>query len=292
MIPEFHKGTFIYGEHVVRYRAVEDLVKGKVVLDIASGSGYGSQILSKTAKKVYGVEIDERSVAYAQEHFSSQNLEFMQGDAIKIPLKDGSVDVVVTFETLEHIADYKQFIREIKRVLRPKGIAVISTPNDTEFSEGNHFHLYEFNHTEFQKLLKANFSHTKEYFQGTWIYNALLEKDHFVKEFEFSGLPTINAAPKPISKSLYFYALCSDRAIDENVNELGAISHHWSARDEQSAGDEANAYVASLKAHIEATEAKLAATTTNLAASNARLERITGNPVVRVGSKIRRSIRK
>src|SRR5690242_21358219 len=100
MVPEFHKGQLIYAEHLTRYASALPVVAGKTVLDIASGSGYGSQLLASAAAQVYGVDLDADAVAYAQKNFGSDNIEFRIGNATAIPLEDASVDVVVTFETI------------------------------------------------------------------------------------------------------------------------------------------------------------------------------------------------
>lgn len=229
MIPEYHKGKSIYGEHIVRYQSAQELVRGKVVLDIASGSGYGTKLLSKTAKKVYGVDVSEISVAYANENYGAKNIEYLVGDGEKIPLPDKSVDVVTTFETIEHIPDYRQFMKEVSRVLKDDGLAVISTPNDLEFAEGNHFHLHEFEYNELLRLIKKHFRHVSPYFQGTWVYNALVDEAMLSREQTFT-IETMNSAPIPVKKCIYFYVLASNRAIKEKVKPVAAIAEHWSAR--------------------------------------------------------------
>lgn len=232
MIPEYHKHSLIYGEHIVRYLSAASLLKGKIVLDIASGSGYGTQILSREAKKVIGVDISEDSVEYAKQNYGSNNTTYLVGDGEKIPLPDKHVDVVVSFETIEHIEDYKQFMAEVKRVLKDDGLLVLSTPNDLEFAEGNHFHLHEFKEEELIKLTEEYFEFNTSYFQGTWNYTALLEKTSINHEF-YKPLTTLNAAPLKPENYLYFFMLCSNRAITEKVQELAVISEHYSDRRNQ-----------------------------------------------------------
>jgi len=234
MVPAFHKGALVYGEHITRYEAVADLVKGKIILDIASGSGYGSYIMGGHAKKVFGVDIDEDSVKYATRNYKRPNIEYRQGSAEEIPLDDDSVEVVVTFETLEHIKDYEKFIKEIKRVLKPGGYALISTPNDPEFPEDNHFHLHEFREKELEKLLKKYFKYTDFSYQYTWYYTALLDKLPADKEW-LKPLETYNVAPVKTDKALYFMVVCSDTKLPASakIKELAAISEHYSARQVQ-----------------------------------------------------------
>src|SRR5690348_13511788 len=92
-------------EHMHRYVAARLLVQGKRVLDIACGEGYGSDLLSEAAASVVGVDIDEAAISHARQAYVRPNLKFLRGDAVAIPLGDSSVDVVVSFETIEHLAD-------------------------------------------------------------------------------------------------------------------------------------------------------------------------------------------
>ncbi len=92
-------------EHLHRYAMAMELVKNKVVLDVASGEGYGGYLLSKYAKKVIGVELDADAVAHALNKYANHcdNLEFLQGSATNLPLPDNSIDVVTSFETCWNI---------------------------------------------------------------------------------------------------------------------------------------------------------------------------------------------
>jgi len=229
MVPEIHEGLLIYSEHYIRYIAGQELVKGKTVLDIASGSGYGTKILAETAKKVYGVEIDKKSVEYAQNKYGASNIEFKVGDGENIPLPNESVDVVITYETIEHIKNYKKFVEEMSRVLKKDGLAIVSTPNDLEFAEGNHFHLHEFAEKELNYLLKNKFKNIKSYYQATWKYVALGSKDE-LNASQLMNKTILNHAPVKPKEYLYFYLLCSNREIQENIEYIGALGEHYSER--------------------------------------------------------------
>ncbi len=232
MIPEQHKGALIYGEHLTRYLCTEKIIKDKIVLDIASGSGYGSNIMAKHAKKVYGVDVAKDAVTYAQKHYSGSNIEFRVGDGEKIPLEDNSVDVVVTFETIEHIKNYKKFLDEVKRVLKSDGIAIVSTPNDLEFAEGNHFHLHEFQYQELHDMLKKDFTYIDSYYQGTWKYVALGDAELLTREGAFEA-HTLNFAPMNPNQYLYFFLVCSNKEITEKIEPIAALSAHYSDRQQQ-----------------------------------------------------------
>ncbi len=90
LIPEMHKDNWklVYAEHYLRYQSAVSISENKTVLDIACGTGYGSKMLSKVAKKVIGVDNSKHSINYAKEHYSAKNIEYLVGDAQKIDLKD------------------------------------------------------------------------------------------------------------------------------------------------------------------------------------------------------------
>jgi ubiquinone/menaquinone biosynthesis C-methylase UbiE len=229
MVPEFHKDTLTFAEHMTRYMAAQDLVAGKIALDIACGSGYGTKLLAQSAKKMYGVDVSEESVNYAKDHYPAVNIEYRVGDGTNIPLDDNSVDVVITFETIEHIKDYRKFMKELKRILKHDGLLVVSTPNDLEFAEGNHFHLHEFEYDELVDLIKEDFSNIESYYQGTWKYVAIGDEALMQAKNEVNT-PTLSFSPKSPEQYLYFYLLCSNRKITEKVKPIAALGEHYSDR--------------------------------------------------------------
>jgi ubiquinone/menaquinone biosynthesis C-methylase UbiE len=120
-------------EHVHRYAVACALAEGKRVLDIACGEGYGANLLARTASKVVGVDVDPTTIEHARRKYRDRNLEFSVGDCLEIPCADQSIDLVASFETIEHIADHERFLSEIKRVLAPGGLAMISSPDKAAY---------------------------------------------------------------------------------------------------------------------------------------------------------------
>lgn len=230
LIPEGHHQTLTYGEHLARYLSVRSIVKDKTVLDVASGTGYGTQLISRHAKKVYGVDYSPEAIEYAKEHYGANNIEYSVGDAQDISLPDNSVDIVVSLETIEHLKDPAKFVSEVKRVLKADGQFIVSTPNDDEFIEGNEFHLHEFDLSELQRLIKKNFKTADFYYQGTYFGAALLDKSNFSSETSWSGevSKTFN---QPLTKAIYYLAVASDAAI-ERLDQTVVLADAWSTKDD------------------------------------------------------------
>jgi ubiquinone/menaquinone biosynthesis C-methylase UbiE len=116
-------------EHIHRYALSQNFVKDRIVLDIACGEGYGAAMLAVPARSVIGVDIDTEAISHAKKTYSATNLRFTQGSCDAIPLADHSIDVVTSFETIEHHDRHNEMIAEIKRVLKPDGYSIISSPN-------------------------------------------------------------------------------------------------------------------------------------------------------------------
>jgi hypothetical protein len=156
-------------EHLHRYALATELAAGKAVLDIACGEGYGSNLLARTARLVVGVDVDAASVAHAREAYPADNLRFLEGTCAAIPLADRSVDLVVSFETLEHHDQHREMMVEVRRVLRPDGVLLISTPDRRTYSDltgyANPFHIRELYPPEFEDLLRMFFDRVAVYGQ-------------------------------------------------------------------------------------------------------------------------------
>ncbi len=165
MIPE-QAHARIFWEHVARYRFARDFVRGKRVLDIACGEGYGTAALARAgASSVVGVDLAPEVCEQARRKYG---IDARQGDAQSIPLPDRSVDRVVSFETIEHVADPAVFLRECARVLVDDGALIVSTPNRPVYSgEGplSPFHCQEFDEDEFVALLRTQFQSVRLYTQ-------------------------------------------------------------------------------------------------------------------------------
>jgi ubiquinone/menaquinone biosynthesis C-methylase UbiE len=152
-----HAFTVSAVEHLHRYVLAAEICRGKDVLDVASGEGYGSNLLAQTSRHVTGVDISNEAIEQAKAKYARPNLEYIHGSVDEIPMHSSSVDVAVSFETLEHHDKHEQMPSEIKRVLRPTGVLVISTPDRLFYSDipqyVNEFHVKELYLDEFKNLI-------------------------------------------------------------------------------------------------------------------------------------------
>ena len=131
------------------YEFVKDIIKGKEVLDIGCGLGYGASLMAQSAKKVTGVDYDEDTIQQNKIRLAAiNNLDFKRGTVPPLPFPDGSFDVITAFHFIEHIKGRKGFIKDCLRVLKPGGKAIISTPNIKKSLARNPFHVHEYTFDE------------------------------------------------------------------------------------------------------------------------------------------------
>ncbi len=238
-LPEM-QGTIAL-EHLHRYAMAKDFAAGKVVLDIACGEGYGSAVLAGTAARVYGVDIAPDAIAHAKGTYHRPNLEFLVGRCADIPLPAGAVDLVVSFETIEHHTEHEAMFAEIKRVLRPGGMMIMSSPDKLEYTErakhANAYHVKELYADEFQQLVERHFSHVAILGQRVLYASAILPADLPGEAIQYyrengSAIQMANGLVRPC----YQVAVASDAAlpalasslfeqIGESDPEIGLLRH-------------------------------------------------------------------
>lgn len=169
----------IWYEHYHRYVFAKHLVKDKTVLDAACGEGYGSNILANSAKNVTGIDIDETSINHAKERYKRENLTFLRESCTELPFKNNSFDVIVSFETLEHLTEQEEMLKEFNRVLKDDGLLIISTPDKKYYSDEtgftNEFHVRELYKNEFENLISKHWENTSWYAQSL-SFQSILEK--------------------------------------------------------------------------------------------------------------------
>ncbi len=173
--------------YIALYQFAAAFCTGKNALDAASGLGFGSYLLAFKARHVTGVEIETNVIEYAKAHYIKDNLNFILADATAMNFDDGMFDVIVSLETFEHIPPDKAlpFIKELKRVLKPRGTLIISTPNHDVYSRITRTpdHVNELNVDDFRNLVSSVFQNCTPYYQRKGVlqttgkYFSVVKKD-------------------------------------------------------------------------------------------------------------------
>ena len=204
----------IWYEHWHRYAVVAALASGKRVLDAASGEGYGSFLLARDAASVVGVDVSAAAVAHAQQRYARSNLRFVAASVTALPLPAASIDLVVSFETIEHLTAQAPMLAEFRRVLAPGGVLVISSPNRPVYNErggvDNHYHVHELDRTELSALLAPAFPAQAWYAQRVLAQSALWAEDASSGPTAFLALAAdavqVGKAPAP---PMYFIVVAA-----------------------------------------------------------------------------------
>lgn len=157
-VPGLAEENYWFRRHEVVYERLADRCAERDVLEAGCGEGYGADLIADVARRVIGLDYDESAVAHVRARYP--RIDMRHGNLADLPLADGSVDVVVNFQVIEHLWDQGQFVAECRRVLRPGGSLLMSTPNRITFSPGrdtpiNPFHTRELNAAELTELLTA-----------------------------------------------------------------------------------------------------------------------------------------
>jgi ubiquinone/menaquinone biosynthesis C-methylase UbiE len=222
--PAIQHGELVHAEHLARYRVAAGLAQGRKVLDAACGEGYGSALLASAgAASVTGIDIDEATVVRARDRYG---LSFEVADVASLPFPDAAFDLVVSFETIEHVADPEAALAELTRIIAPAGLLVISTPNKHEYLVPNEFHVREFTHEEFAELLGYRFAEVRWLFQHNWNTSAVLEEATFGEQSGESplDLALYKVAGGSPGRELYSVAVCGDGAMDVTVPQVAVLA--------------------------------------------------------------------
>lgn len=156
--------------HLARYVwAMHPFCTHKTVLDCAAGVGYGTQILSWAAETAFGLDIEPAAIEYADEMYSTDNTSFHVGDVTDMPFPEGMFDVVVSFETIEHLKEPEKFVDEVWRVLRPNGVFIVSAPENS----GSIWHVCDYDDEALESLL-LRFPRREYYGQGFGVEHTIV----------------------------------------------------------------------------------------------------------------------
>jgi len=251
----------IWYEHWHRYHFAAPLATGRVVIDAASGEGYGSALLGKHAARVIGIDASAQAVALARRRYASaSNVEFVEGRCEALPVAHASADLFVSFETLEHLESPRALVAEAARVLRPQGLFIVSTPNKALYSDAtgyrNPFHPSELYESEFVDVLHERFPAVTLLGQRVDAYSAIWplagppDRAQLVQGVVDGAGEAMPGLPDP----LYFIAFCA--ASPAALAAFGTQFSLLADREHRLAAQyaEAQARLGEMRAHAERIE--------------------------------------
>ncbi|MBN3040492.1 MAG: class I SAM-dependent methyltransferase [Candidatus Omnitrophica bacterium] len=183
---------------ISRYNFALPFAEGKSVLDIGCGARKGPLILSEKAKKIIATDISFQAIEYCKENYRKNNVSYIVSDAVRLPFREGFFDIVSSFEVIEHLNDYLEYLREAKRVLKEKGSFIVSTPNREVVSPGGNLtnpdHVREFDLEQFSRILG-------DFFQDFVVYGQhASQRTKQLEKIRLDNLKTIDRMPKALRK--------------------------------------------------------------------------------------------
>ena len=215
-------------EHYHRYCFASTFAQGKRILDFGCGEGYGSALLSKRANAVVGIDRDEATIQHARVKYAAiPNLQFKNGRCEENPGIEGTFDMVVGFELLEHLDPGQQiaFLGNVLKLLKEDGLFIVSSPERNEYAATyptrNEFHKHELTLAELTAFLSPCFKHVHLCAQRVLSLSTMWELEG-QKDAQFhlhrrrdllEELPDGEAFSKP----LYLIALCSNTPLSEKA---------------------------------------------------------------------------
>jgi SAM-dependent methyltransferase len=224
LVPDRQQGELVLAEHLARYRLAAQLAPGRRVLDAACGEGYGLALMAAAGPKTAtGVDVDAATVEHVRQR---HGVDARQADVRELPFEDDAFDLVVSFETIEHVPEPERALDELARVLAPGGLLLISTPNASQYLVENEFHVREFGHDEFAGLLRERFGSVRLLYQHNWLTSAVLEEGDLgesggARELDLH-LTKVRAADP--GDELYLLALCGDGDVDVDLEAVGVVA--------------------------------------------------------------------
>ncbi len=149
----------LYLELLSAYESARGLPRYGTVIDIGCGAGYGADHLAQDGRRVLGIDYESSVARAAARHYQRRGVSFACMDGMRLGMRSASIDLACAFQVIEHFNDPERFLGELARVLRPSGLAILSTPNAlTHVGPRNPFHTHEFTPAELKALLGRYFA--------------------------------------------------------------------------------------------------------------------------------------
>jgi SAM-dependent methyltransferase len=190
--------------HLDRYLFAAQNVKNLDVADIASGTGYGTELLLTTgsAASVVGIDIDRGAIDYARNKHMRGGVRYECASGDATGLENASLNVIVSFETIEHVPDDRNLIAEFSRLLKPSGRLICSTPNRWPLELAEH-HVREYDETSFRNILEYSFTVDEMYNQNSGMLTAPFNRG------QPAGIVATNSLNSDLAEC--FIAVCTNR---------------------------------------------------------------------------------
>jgi SAM-dependent methyltransferase len=229
-LPDVPEENYWFQRHLAVYEWIGARVIGKRVIDMACGEGYGSEVLSRTATSVVGVDANPDAHEHAALRYERQNLRFERG-MVELYGEPGAYDAVVFLQTIEHVQDPEGVLEHFASLLAPGGVAYVSTPNVLTLAppgaekSGNPWHVKEYRASEFEELCRTVFGEVEllGLFHARRLqahelalklgWDAVHQRLGITERFYDRFTPSITARdfalrPQPVDRALDFLAIC------------------------------------------------------------------------------------
>lgn len=209
--------SLIEAEHQVRYRFASAVAGGRRVLDAGCGVGWGSLLLHEAgAAGVTGVDISDEALADAAAR--APDVGFVRADLQALPFGDDAFDLVTCFEAIEHVADPHRALDELRRVLAPTGILLVSSPNPHVYRAGNPFHVHEFEPSELLAEVGKRFAQAVVWAQHGHVGSVLR------REGEAGAVVTDIGPPGSAETALYSLVVAGDGDLPALTGRAALVS--------------------------------------------------------------------
>lgn len=215
--------TVVRQRQLAAYYKAQDYIRGKSVMEIGCGEGFGTEVLAEEAEEILAIDYSQKAVNAARNRLPSSEVNFRIEKAPPVKAPDGRFDAVVMFQMIEHLQNPEPLLKEVRRVLKSGGTLLVSTVNKEESLSENPFHLHEFDGAELEAVLGQYFARVEIFgLFGDGIHTQYLDNNKkrvaAVKKLDVFGI--FPRLPPGLQKVLYSVA-----------NRAMRISLRYSSRD-------------------------------------------------------------
>ena len=220
-------------DHLSRYIFALAHCENKTVLDASCGLGYGAALMGNNgAKKVIGIDNSATAIERAAAQYSTDKVTFEIADLEKpLPYRENSFDLVVSFETLEHLEQAQAALDNLARILSEKGILIISVPGEKDAESENPFHKQHFTKDSFLSILREHFSHVALYEQMLTVGSTIQSMQSPYRFKQFSKIEEVSKTTDRLldTNSIpdSYVAVCRNEPLPEIENTGTSSRQLW-----------------------------------------------------------------